>query len=244
MIISFSHFIKYKFNNNRTHTSTNNCFISNSFTSTISNLTITLWSHITFHFSSLFNLLNKLSKFSNIIIHSTFKITNILCFNKVSIIFIINIKYTISSHTIYSFSRFSTKKRFSNHKNIHLIFSNSHFSMIRNYITKYLIRNNCIYNTKSSKTGKKFCNTIIRKFTIPIISNRTSLIRIYACSTRTNSNALINLWTPHPFNTNITISRVKLISFINNSCCNKCSITICKNTFFYFTSPNSMPNFK
>ena len=34
---------------------------------------------------------------------------------------------------------------------------------------------------------------IVWYLTIPIISNRTSLIRIYACSTRTNSNALINL---------------------------------------------------
>ena len=238
-----THVVKHKLNNNTTHRTTNNSLLSNSFTSTISNFAITLRSHINFIHSSLFVLSKKLSKLSNIIRSLTIKHTSLLSFKHTLVIFIINIKNTVGSHTINSILRNFTKKRTSNHQHVQLVLCNSHFSMISNNITKYLVRKNYINNTETTKTGKKFHNTIIRKLAITIVSNRTTFIRINSIVSSTYSIGFKNLRFPNPFNVNITSFDIKFIIFINNSFTNNTTGLICKNTFLNLSTPNYMPNF-
>ena len=115
--------------------------------------------------------------------------------------------------------------------------------MISNNITKYLVRKNYINNTETTKTGKKLHNTIIRKLTVTIISNRTTFVRINSIVSSTYSIGFKNLRFPNPFNINITGFNIKFIIFINNSFTDNTTSLIRKNTFLNLSTPNYMPNF-
>ena len=117
--------------------------------------------------------------------------------------------------------------------------------MISNNISKYLERSNNIYNTKLTHIRNNFHNTIIRKFTITLISYRSSFNRINTSITSTNTITFINLSFPFPTNINISSFSIKLIIFFNYSLVlHTYIINISKNTSFSKTFPNYVPDFK